>query len=371
MALFFLLRARALYSATTLSLKPAQQKQQPPLWGGSRRWASLDNIMESPEVTNSSVSWRFSYIYDATTNAAAWLHHKGQRDWVCKQGSPDLTAQGVSCNVIHSSDGWLYIAFPGQQKCCKCTDDPSMGSVRADWLRHPEVKRLPVNLDLYEFIPDDPFDYASPCFLLFLQTVYRGVTTIDGIEADHWFLDANYTSYDNNYYCTRDQGARPLRFMEHVSDHGGKPKIWDFNSTTYVPSSQWHFGDVLRPPANCEARCDLLATPGGYPGCTWKGRDEEKDLDHSMRERASASVCMFVSVSERERTSVPLVCVCVLSLYVSSQPSTRAQRVGDFVHDSTLVCGETNAITAGTVGVSGRVLYPFRADGWVSRGCLV
>ena len=43
--------------------------------------------------------------------------------------------------------------------------------------------------------------YSSPCFLLFLQTVYRGVTTIDGIEADHWFLDANYTSYDNNYYC--------------------------------------------------------------------------------------------------------------------------------------------------------------------------
>ena len=160
LALFFLL----LYSATTLSLKPARQKLQPPLWGGSRRWASLDNIMESPEVTNSSVSWRFSYIYDATTNASAWLHHKGQRDWVCKQGSPALTAQGASCNVIHSSDGWLYIAFPGQQKCCKCTDDPSMGSVRADWLRHPEVKRLSLNLDLYEFIPDHPFGLLFSLF---------------------------------------------------------------------------------------------------------------------------------------------------------------------------------------------------------------
>lgn len=273
LTLFCLLRVRALDFNTTLSLKPARQKPEPPLWGGSRRWASLDNIMESPEVTNSSVSWRFSYIYDSTTNTSAWLHHKGQRDWVCKQGSPALTAQGASCNVIHSSDGWLYIEFPGQQKCCKCTDDPSMGSVRVDWLRHPE-------------------------------TVYRGVTTINGIEADHWFLDANYTSYDNNYYCTRDQGARPLRFMEHVSDHGGKPKIWDFNSTTYVPSSQWHFGDVLSPPANCEARCEVLAIPGGYPGCTWKGRGEEKDIGHSMREGVSArlltlSTAVFLSVAKQ------------------------------------------------------------------------
>ena len=117
----------------------------PPLWGGSNRWASLSNTMTSPEVANSSASWLFNYFYDATLNASAWHHLEGQNDWVCNQGSSNLTKQGRTCNVVHATDGWLYILFPGDVEtatdlhCCKCTDDPAMGFVRADWLRHPEA----------------------------------------------------------------------------------------------------------------------------------------------------------------------------------------------------------------------------------------
>jgi hypothetical protein len=58
-----------------------------------------------------------------------------------------------------------------------------------------------------------------------VQTKYKGIVSVNGVQADHWFLDANFTDYDNNYYSTTDSTARPVRFMEHVSDHGGRPKV--------------------------------------------------------------------------------------------------------------------------------------------------
>ena len=110
-----------------------------------------------------------------------------------------------------------------------------MGIVKADWLQHPEVQ-------------------------------YRGVEVVNGVVADHWFLETNWTSYDNHYYSTRDGRQRPVRFMEHIS---GKAKVWDFKPGAYAAGDA--FPALLAPPEGCTAPCDVLKTPGGYPGCTWQG----------------------------------------------------------------------------------------------------
>jgi hypothetical protein len=157
---------------------------------------------------------------------------------VCSLGSPQLTAKGAQCNVLHATDGWLYISFPASGKCCKCTDDPSMGLVRPDWLRHPE-------------------------------TQFLGVESVNGAPAQHWFLEANYTAYDNHYYCTDDDRARPVRFLEHVGDAGGRPKLWDFNLAAFQEGDQ--FPLLLAAPAKCDAGCAVLANESEYPGCTWTG----------------------------------------------------------------------------------------------------
>ena len=208
--------------------------ETPPLWGGAQAWSSYANTFTDPDM-GTNASWLFNYHYDQARNASLWQHLEGQHDWVCSLGSPNATARGAPCNVIHATDGWLYIAFPSMTQCCKCTDDPAMGIVKADWLRHPEVQ-------------------------------YLGAETVNGVEADHWFLQTNYTSYDNHYYSTRGQ-QRPVRFMEHIQ---GKEKKWDFNMGAYEAGDV--FPALLVPPDNCEAPCDVIKAPGGYPGCTWRGR---------------------------------------------------------------------------------------------------
>ncbi len=177
--------------------------------------------------------------YDADVHASLWQHLEGHRDWVCSRASPSLTAKGVPCDVLHASDGWLYIAFPQWGRCCRCTDDPSLGFVRSDWLRQRETR-------------------------------YLGTETVGGVEADHWLLEANYTSSDNHYYCTRDDAARPVRFMEHED---GRLKMWEFNLDAYVPGDGFS-PELLAPPAagTCDEACEVLAEPGGYPGCTYTPR---------------------------------------------------------------------------------------------------
>lgn len=212
-------------------------RKTPPLWGGAARWSAFANNFTSPEVAEHT--WLFNYYYDASRSASVWQHLDGQRDWVCSLGSAALTARGAPCNAIHATDGWLYIQFPASPRlrtetsCCKCTDDPAMGFVRPDWLRHPEVQ-------------------------------WRGVERINGVEADHWFLDANFTAYDNHYWSTATPEQRPVRFMEHVSDAGNRTKVWDFNLAAFSPGDQ--FPALFAPPPACETMC--ARSPAGYPGCT-------------------------------------------------------------------------------------------------------
>ena len=208
----------------------------PPLWGGARRWASFAINMTSLEVSTSAKPWLLNYYYDAGVNASLWRHLEGHRDWVCSRGSPSLTTAGVPCDVLHATDGWLYINFPQRGRCCRCTNDPSVGLVKNDWLRHPETR-------------------------------YMGTEQVNGVQADHFLLQANFTSSDNHYYCTQDGEARPVRFMEHED---GSKKMWDFNLAAYVPGDGFP-SELLAPPAagTCDEACEVLAKPGGYPGCTY------------------------------------------------------------------------------------------------------
>jgi hypothetical protein len=95
------------------------------------------------------------------------------------------------------------------------------------------------------------------------------VESVNGAPAQHWFLEANYTAYDNHYYCTDDDRARPVRFLEHVGDAGGRPKLWDFNLAAFQEGDQ--FPLLLAAPAKCDAGCAVLANESEYPGCTWTG----------------------------------------------------------------------------------------------------
>ena len=124
-----------------VAISVSETGETPPLWGGAQAWSSYANTFTDPDM-GTNASWLFNYHYDQARNASLWQHLEGQHDWVCSLGSPNATARGAPCNVIHATDGWLYIAFPSMAQCCKCTDDPSMGIVKADWLRHPEVQYL-------------------------------------------------------------------------------------------------------------------------------------------------------------------------------------------------------------------------------------
>ena len=220
------------------TMTAAARAPTPPLWGGARRWASFAINLTSHEVSASARPWLLNYYYDADVNASLWQHLEGQRDWVCSRGSPNLTAAGVPCDALHATDGWLYIRFPQRGRCCRCTDDPSLGFVKSDWLRQPETR-------------------------------YMGTELVDGVQADHWLLDANFTSSDNHYYSTPDAAARPVRFMEH--EDGTSLKMWDFELAAYVPGGEFPV-ELLAPPAagTCDEACEVLATPGGYPGCTYR-----------------------------------------------------------------------------------------------------
>jgi hypothetical protein len=77
------------------------------------------------------------------------------------------------------------------------------------------------------------------------------------VEADHWYLKANFTLYDNHYYCMPEGGAgyphRPVRFLEHVSDKGNRPKQWDFDLKSYTRGDP--DPDKFSPPVACSSKC--------------------------------------------------------------------------------------------------------------------
>ena len=83
------------------------------------------------------------------------------------------------CNVIYATDGWIYVEFPTDNFCCKCTN--TFGGVRYDWLQ--------------------------------ANSTYVGRTTWNGITVDQWYKIGNPAlgSLKNNYYATvGDQ--RPIRY---------------------------------------------------------------------------------------------------------------------------------------------------------------
>lgn len=83
------------------------------------------------------------------------------------------------------------------------------------------------------------------------------VVNVPQVEADHWYLKANFTLYDNHYYCMPEGGAgyphRPVRFLEHVSDKGNRPKRWDFDLQRKLHS--WRSGSqYIQPPSRVQLR---------------------------------------------------------------------------------------------------------------------
>ena len=103
-----------------------------------------------------------------------------------------------------------------------------------------------------------------------------GKEVIRGVLADHWLLQAEWTSSDNHYYCTPDADAKMVRFMEHEQEavrSGGRDgdlKVWTldlaaFSGRALDPS---RFGPPVN--ASCNAPCAVIRK-SGYPGCTWTG----------------------------------------------------------------------------------------------------
>ena len=104
---------------------------------------------------------------------------------------------------------------------------------------------MPKRLFLDEKGMPHPGDLSQQCV---------GVESVNGVQVDHWLLQANYTLYDNHYYATADASAQPVRFLEHVSDHGGLPKVMDFVPVaTFVARPPP--AELLAPPPACEGRC--------------------------------------------------------------------------------------------------------------------
>ena len=133
-----------------------------PLWGGSRQWTAMGINFTSPEVV--TATWVFNMYYDDTIRASRWQHLQGQQDYLCGVGSSALTKLGRPCNAIHAVNNFCYIQFPEDNHCCKCNNGDGHGEVEADWLQKEETK-------------------------------YMGTETVNGVQADHWLLQANWTMY--------------------------------------------------------------------------------------------------------------------------------------------------------------------------------
>lgn len=69
---------------------------------------------------------------------------------MCSAGNATLTAKVAACDVIHATDGWMYIRFPDEEKtggvrqCCKCSGPsvPGSGYILLDWPQKPETQYM-------------------------------------------------------------------------------------------------------------------------------------------------------------------------------------------------------------------------------------
>jgi hypothetical protein len=59
--------------------------------------------------------------------------------------------------------------------------------------------------------------FTEPDWLRKPQTRDMGAETVNGVRAERWFLDANFTSYDNNYYAYTRGGSQGLILTDFTS----------------------------------------------------------------------------------------------------------------------------------------------------------
>jgi hypothetical protein len=144
-----------------------------PMWGGALKY------QVKVSMTKGGDGWDFLYTYDSDNNAGRYDHGTGQTDEVCALPRGAEANSGKPCSVLNALDGWLYISW--DNFCCKCTNSPSLGIVKTDWLKRTEA-------------------------------AYKGQTTINDVTVDHWLV---YAQYDNNYYATADEAQKAIRFDEH------------------------------------------------------------------------------------------------------------------------------------------------------------
>ena len=127
-----LLGAKGRKRTPALALAPNAETMTT-LWQPSRRLSGaapssgvlffLASTFQAPKSIPTHGASTCTLHYDATVNASRWEHLDGQRDYVCVLGNSSLTARGAPCNaIIHATDGWLYVQFPRESFCCKCTD---------------------------------------------------------------------------------------------------------------------------------------------------------------------------------------------------------------------------------------------------------
>ena len=139
-----------------------------------------------------AVSWNFTYYYDWSQRVERYEHEAPQEDEMCLLPETNFKKDGEPCHITFANDGWSYVAFPGRNFCCKCSN--SFGSIRFDWLKN--------------------------------DSSYVGVETVNNRTVNHWIKQGRYL---NHYYSTVDK-ALPVRFFEIKK---GNPKSWDFDLDTY------------------------------------------------------------------------------------------------------------------------------------------
>jgi hypothetical protein len=202
----------ATVASTTSTITKSNAKSTDPavpIWGGALAWSAHINLT-NPSDSPTHPNWGFNYYYDASQSwtVSRYEFDQTQHDEVCGLES----GHSGRCNIIHATDKWMYITFPDEGFCCKCTQ--GIGAVLSKWL--------------------------------FTDTTYKGPTTVAGVAVDEWL---KYGASDNHYYATTDQVQKPIRYMEHKN---GKLKQWDFE--TYSPEAQNR--SLFAPP--CTNRCTSL-----------------------------------------------------------------------------------------------------------------
>jgi len=160
----------------------------PPMWGGNPVYTVRVEMLNNAPVAK----WNFTYYYNSNLKVERYEHEGPQTDEACYLAEGRFNKNN-SCAITFATDGWMYIEYPKDNFCCKCTN--SFGYIKPDWLQE--------------------------------NSTYNGTTTINGVTVDHWTKPGQYL---NHYYDTVDKNL-PVRFFEIKN---GNPKSWDFDLKTYT-----------------------------------------------------------------------------------------------------------------------------------------